>query len=115
MGDTPANAATQLMLFEGTCYMTPILGAWLADSLWGRYRTILVFSGIYFVVSAAAACNIVPLASSSHWSFSGQAAQVSSFKLAAGADHNIINLQSLVVAYASHDTWQAVYRQPCMR
>ncbi|KAK9806330.1 hypothetical protein WJX72_010466 [[Myrmecia] bisecta] len=49
MGARPANAATNLMLFEGTCYLTPILGAWLADSLWGRYRTILVFSGIYFV------------------------------------------------------------------
>ena len=35
----------------GTCYITPLLGAWLADSLWGRYKTILVFSVIYLVVS----------------------------------------------------------------
>ena len=27
-----------------------MLGAWLADAHWGRYKTILVFSGIYFVV-----------------------------------------------------------------
>jgi hypothetical protein len=27
-----------------------LLGAWLADSLWGRYKTILVFSTIYFAV-----------------------------------------------------------------
>lgn len=35
------------MVFEGTCYVTPILGAYLADSHWGRYKTILVFSSIY--------------------------------------------------------------------
>lgn len=51
MGCKPAFAATQVNLFEGTCYLTPVLGAWLADAHWGRYKTILVFSGIYFVVS----------------------------------------------------------------
>ena len=50
MGTRPAYAATQVNLFEGTCYLTPVLGAWLADAHWGRYKTILVFSGIYFVV-----------------------------------------------------------------
>jgi len=34
-------------VFEGTCYVTPLLGAYLADSHWGRYKTILVFSTIY--------------------------------------------------------------------
>ena len=48
MGETSGYAAVQLNLFEGTCYLTPVLGAWLADSLWGRYFTILVFSIIYF-------------------------------------------------------------------
>ena len=48
----PAFASVQLMLFEGTCYLTPILGAWLADSRWGRFKCILVFSIIYFVVGA---------------------------------------------------------------
>ncbi len=27
-----------------------LLGAWLADSAWGRYKTILIFSSIYFLV-----------------------------------------------------------------
>lgn len=48
MGETSGVAAVQLNMFEGTCYLTPVLGAWLADSLWGRYFTILVFSIIYF-------------------------------------------------------------------
>lgn len=49
MGEDSGFAAVQVNLFEGTCYLTPLLGAWLADSLWGRYRTILIFSLIYFV------------------------------------------------------------------
>ena len=48
MGEDSGFAAVQLNLFEGTCYLTPLLGAWLADSHWGRYYTILVFSIIYF-------------------------------------------------------------------
>lgn len=39
-----------VQLFEGTCYLTPLLGAWLADSRWGRYKTIMVFSFIYMLV-----------------------------------------------------------------
>ncbi|KAI7835665.1 hypothetical protein COHA_010404, partial [Chlorella ohadii] len=49
MGEENGFAAIQLNLFEGTCYLTPLLGAWLADSAWGRYKTILIFSGIYLV------------------------------------------------------------------
>jgi hypothetical protein len=37
----------------GTCYLTPLLGAWLADSRWGRYKTILVFSSIYVLVRSS--------------------------------------------------------------
>lgn len=39
-----------ICVLPGTCYITPILGAWLADSHWGRYKTILVFSIIYLLV-----------------------------------------------------------------
>jgi hypothetical protein len=42
----------QVMVFEGTAYVTPLLGAYAADSFWGRYKTILVFSLIYCFVSA---------------------------------------------------------------
>ena len=45
MGESASSAAVQCMLFEGSCYLSPILGAVLADSRWGRYKTILVFSG----------------------------------------------------------------------
>ena len=45
MGMSASAAAVQCMLFEGSCYLSPILGALLADSKWGRYKTILIFSG----------------------------------------------------------------------
>ena len=61
MGETPAAASNQVMVFEGTCYLTPLLGAWLADSSWGRYRTILFFSMIYFAgMAALAGATLVP-------------------------------------------------------
>jgi peptide/histidine transporter 3/4 len=31
-------------------YITPLLGAYLADALLGRFWTILIFSLVYFVV-----------------------------------------------------------------
>ena len=44
-----AEANTQVNIWAGTCYVTPILGAIVADSYLGRYRTIMVFSTIYLV------------------------------------------------------------------
>ena len=72
MGSRPAAAAMQVNLFEGTCYLTPLLGAWLADARWGRYKTILVFSAIYFLVSSdtmrilSSRCLAPPLSQTSH-------------------------------------------------
>jgi POT family proton-dependent oligopeptide transporter len=34
-------------LFVSAVYMTPLLGAILADGIWGKYRTIIVFSLVY--------------------------------------------------------------------
>lgn len=49
IGGSAGNAAILVSIFEGACYTTPIIGAVFADSLWGRYKTILVFSLIYLV------------------------------------------------------------------
>mmetsp|Transcript_13275 Transcript_13275/g.31436 ORF Transcript_13275/g.31436 Transcript_13275/m.31436 type:complete len:740 (+) Transcript_13275:102-2321(+) len=49
MDFSSSNAAAQVTFFSGTCYLTPLLGAWLADSMLGRYKTILLFSYIYLV------------------------------------------------------------------
>ncbi|ONL95761.1 Protein NRT1/ PTR FAMILY 8.3 [Zea mays] len=44
------SAARNFTTWQGTCYLTPLIGATLADSYWGKYRTIAVFSTIYFLV-----------------------------------------------------------------
>jgi peptide/histidine transporter 3/4 len=36
-----------ILLAVGTCYVTPLLGAFLADAYLGRYWVILLFSIIY--------------------------------------------------------------------
>ncbi|KAK9670043.1 hypothetical protein RND81_13G172900 [Saponaria officinalis] len=43
------SAARNVNTWAGTCYLTPLIGAYLADAYWGRYRTIAVFSTIYFI------------------------------------------------------------------
>ncbi|KAI3506288.1 hypothetical protein L1887_28645 [Cichorium endivia] len=43
-----ASAARNVTTWQGTCYLTPLIGAVLADAYWGRYWTIAVFSIIYF-------------------------------------------------------------------
>ncbi|XP_062216284.1 protein NRT1/ PTR FAMILY 8.3-like isoform X2 [Phragmites australis] len=48
------SAARNFTTWQGTCYLTPLIGATLADSYWGKYRTIAVFSAIYFLVVVAA-------------------------------------------------------------
>ena len=46
-----AAAAKTVTTWSGTCYITPLLGAFLADSYLGRYWTIASFSVIYVIVS----------------------------------------------------------------
>ncbi|KAI4357365.1 hypothetical protein L6164_001318 [Bauhinia variegata] len=43
------SAARNVTTWQGTCYLTPLIGAVLADAYWGRYWTIAVFSMIYFI------------------------------------------------------------------
>ncbi|CAH9094970.1 unnamed protein product [Cuscuta europaea] len=43
------SAASSITTWQGTCYLTPLIGAVLADAYWGRYWTIAVFSTIYFI------------------------------------------------------------------
>ncbi|KAL7662977.1 Peptide transporter PTR2 [[Candida] zeylanoides] len=55
--DTPAGVlnlgnqgATALSyFFQFWCYITPIFGAYVADTYWGKYKTICVACGIYIV------------------------------------------------------------------
>ncbi|KAJ0437632.1 putative bacterial ABC-type protein transporter [Helianthus annuus] len=50
------RASTNVSNWSGTCYATPLLGAFLADAYLGRYWTIASFSIIYFIVSRSPSC-----------------------------------------------------------
>ncbi|KAF7049827.1 hypothetical protein CFC21_058295 [Triticum aestivum] len=43
------EAARNVTTWQGTCYLTALIGAILADSYWGKYWTIAVFSSVYFI------------------------------------------------------------------
>ncbi|KAL6906261.1 hypothetical protein ACP4OV_003862 [Aristida adscensionis] len=43
------SAASSIASWQGTCYLTPLLGAFLADSYWGRHRTIVISLSIFTV------------------------------------------------------------------
>ncbi|XP_061367056.1 protein NRT1/ PTR FAMILY 8.3-like [Gastrolobium bilobum] len=42
-------AAKNVNTFQGTSYLTPLIGSFFADAYWGRYWTIAVFYGIYLI------------------------------------------------------------------
>ncbi|KAH1236541.1 Protein NRT1/ PTR FAMILY 8.3 [Glycine max] len=43
------SSARNISIWLGTSYLTPLIGAVLADGYWGRYWTIAVFSAVYFI------------------------------------------------------------------
>lgn len=45
----PSTAANNVTNWSGTCYITTLIGAFLADAYLGRFWTIVVFSIIYFL------------------------------------------------------------------
>ncbi|XP_078167827.1 protein NRT1/ PTR FAMILY 8.1-like isoform X2 [Carex rostrata] len=47
MGEGVATAANNVTNWAGTCYITPLIGAFLADSYLGRYWTISIFMMVY--------------------------------------------------------------------
>ncbi|KAI7837321.1 hypothetical protein COHA_008836 [Chlorella ohadii] len=44
-----SQSATLTQIWSGTCYLTPLLGAFIADTWLGRFRVILSFSCIYML------------------------------------------------------------------
>ncbi|KAL7163198.1 hypothetical protein ACSBR2_039319 [Camellia fascicularis] len=49
MHEGNVSAAKNVSNWGGTCYLSPLIGALLADAYWGRYWTIAAFSIIYFI------------------------------------------------------------------
>lgn len=51
MGQDNAEAANNVSKWTGTVYIFSLLGAFLSDSYWGRYKTCAIFQAIYVAVS----------------------------------------------------------------
>ncbi|XP_076946701.1 protein NRT1/ PTR FAMILY 8.2-like [Bidens hawaiensis] len=49
LNEHSATASRNLSTWSGTCYLTPLIGAFVADTYLGRYWTITIFSIIYAV------------------------------------------------------------------
>ncbi|XP_019168227.1 PREDICTED: protein NRT1/ PTR FAMILY 7.2-like [Ipomoea nil] len=49
MGQDNADAANNVSKWTGTVYLFSLLGAFLSDSYWGRYKTCAIFQLIYVV------------------------------------------------------------------
>jgi peptide/histidine transporter 3/4 len=49
--ESNVDAARNVSTWIGSCFLTPVIGAFLADTFWGTYMTIVVFLLVYTVVS----------------------------------------------------------------
>lgn len=49
--ESNVDAATTVSTWIGTSFFTPLIGAFLADTFWGRYKTVVVFLSVYVTVS----------------------------------------------------------------
>lgn len=54
------RAANIVTNYYGTSYILSLLGGFLADSYWGRFRTVVVFASIQLIVSNLNSLEEVP-------------------------------------------------------
>lgn len=59
-----ATADVQYSAWSGACYVTPLLGGYIADAYIGRYKAILVFCSIYLVGLVLVVIGSIPGAAS---------------------------------------------------
>ncbi|RDW71679.1 hypothetical protein BP5796_07713 [Coleophoma crateriformis] len=66
------SAATRwTSLFQFFCYLTPVFGAIVADSYWGKVKTIVRFSFVYLIGLAVLFVTSLPIAIENGYAFTG--------------------------------------------
>ncbi|KAG0174584.1 peptide transporter ptr2 [Apophysomyces sp. BC1034] len=71
LGQGRQTATALTTFFNFWCYVTPIIGAIIADKYFGKYKTIVVFSCIYFVGLVLLTCTSIPASIQSGGAFPG--------------------------------------------
>ncbi|KAI8338868.1 POT family-domain-containing protein, partial [Chlamydoabsidia padenii] len=71
LGKGQQTATALTTFFQFWCYITPIIGAIIADQFWGKYKTIVVFAAIYFVGLVILTCTAIPNAIANDAAFPG--------------------------------------------
>ncbi|KAI8343312.1 POT family-domain-containing protein [Chlamydoabsidia padenii] len=71
LGKGQQTATALTTFFQFWCYITPIIGAVIADQYLGKYQTIVIFSAIYFVGLIILTCTAIPNALASGAAFPG--------------------------------------------
>ncbi|KAI8377943.1 POT family-domain-containing protein [Radiomyces spectabilis] len=84
MGKGQQTATALTTFFQFWCYVTPIIGAIIADQYWGKYKTIVVFAFIYFIGLIILTLTSIPAAISSGATFPGFVVAIIIIGLATG-------------------------------
>eukprot|EP00608_Synchroma_pusillum_P009396 CAMPEP_0198438436 /NCGR_PEP_ID=MMETSP1452-20131203/50943_1 /TAXON_ID=1181717 /ORGANISM="Synchroma pusillum, Strain CCMP3072" /LENGTH=617 /DNA_ID=CAMNT_0044159019 /DNA_START=66 /DNA_END=1919 /DNA_ORIENTATION=+ len=60
LGFNNSDAVVQYNVWSGACYVTPLLGGYLADTYLGRYRTIILFCLVYLGGLIMVVLGVIP-------------------------------------------------------
>lgn len=64
-----AEAANSVSKWTGTVYIFSLVGAFLSDSYWGRYKTCAIFQIIFVIVSPSLSLSLTRFLSLSEFDY----------------------------------------------